>query len=259
MHARPIDEKGGDLYLISSCSSGWITRILLADVSGHGAAVADLASKLRRAMHRSINTVDQGALARELNRAFDSFTTDGRFATALLATYFAQSGHLILVNAGHPPPLILRQGKPVWEPIYMESEFVVRQTSKTVKVGLKNLPLGVIQDTDYEQIAIPLSQGDRVCLYTDAYMESSTSENEQIGVDGLTQLLSDADIRSSPIEHTYQQIVGKLQRNSIKLSDDDQTMILLEHNGAGPSRVTPTIALNWLKNQVGFGHTDSYV
>ena len=54
--SRPIEgsESGGDLYLISSCSSGWFSRILLADVAGHGSDVSDLSHKLRKAMHKSI-------------------------------------------------------------------------------------------------------------------------------------------------------------------------------------------------------------
>ena len=32
---------GGDVYYLTSCASGRITRILLADISGHGEAVSE--------------------------------------------------------------------------------------------------------------------------------------------------------------------------------------------------------------------------
>jgi len=39
---------GGDVYYFSSCASGRITRILLADVSGHGELIARTAAGLRQ-------------------------------------------------------------------------------------------------------------------------------------------------------------------------------------------------------------------
>ena len=40
--------RGGDVYYFSSCVSGRISRVLLADVTGHGSAVAATAATLRR-------------------------------------------------------------------------------------------------------------------------------------------------------------------------------------------------------------------
>lgn len=45
VYSRPYGQAvgGGDVYYISSCASGRITRMLLADVSGHGELVAKIA------------------------------------------------------------------------------------------------------------------------------------------------------------------------------------------------------------------------
>ena len=48
-------QRGGDVYYASSCASGRITRVLLADVSGHGTSVAAFAADLRTLMRRFIN------------------------------------------------------------------------------------------------------------------------------------------------------------------------------------------------------------
>ena len=45
-------DAGGDVYYLSSCASGRITRILLADVSGHGELVASTAAGLRDLMRK---------------------------------------------------------------------------------------------------------------------------------------------------------------------------------------------------------------
>jgi phosphoserine phosphatase RsbU/P len=42
--------RGGDVYYASSCAAGRISRLLLADVSGHGTSVAAIAADLRLLM-----------------------------------------------------------------------------------------------------------------------------------------------------------------------------------------------------------------
>src|SRR5258706_2672840 len=67
--SRPYegDEAGGDIHYVSSCNTGRITRVLIADVSGHGQHVAKVASALRRLMRRYVNSIDQTRLVRCLN------------------------------------------------------------------------------------------------------------------------------------------------------------------------------------------------
>ena len=48
-------ESGGDVYYLSSCASGRITRLLVGDVSGHGAEASPVATKLRDIMRKNVN------------------------------------------------------------------------------------------------------------------------------------------------------------------------------------------------------------
>ena len=59
---------GGDLYYLSSCASGRVTRMLLADVSGHGSAVSGIATSLRTLMRKSVNMISQRSLVQSMNR-----------------------------------------------------------------------------------------------------------------------------------------------------------------------------------------------
>ncbi len=257
VHSNPVGEQGGDLYLISSCSSGWITRMLLADVAGHGEIVSSLSGKLRKAMHRSINTVDQSKLAMELNASFEAFSRDGRFATALLMTYFSQSGHLILVNAGHPPPLMLRAGSKSWTPITPDAPGVLREPDRRVRVGVSNLPLGVIAETEYEQIAIPLAQGDRVCAYTDAYSESLLDSGQQAGIGGLIGLLNKVSSNAGDLVSFAVKLSDQMRLDGITPADDDQTLIVLERNAQSSTPLSIASIGNWIKSGFGLGHSDT--
>lgn len=257
--SRPLagSEAGGDIYLISSCSSGWISRILLADVSGHGNAVSDLAHQLRKAMHKSINTVDQSKLARTLNKSFDTISSGSQFATALLMTYFAPSGHLIFVNAGHPPPLLKRANTTQWIPLDQNTQGVLRIPTNDLKIGIKNLPLGVINSTEYEQIAIKFEPGDLICAYTDAYTEAQSVNGSLLGTDGLANLLNSiAHESTTQIPHL---LLEELTNRGFSHADDDHTMLMLHHNGTGTKKVGPATLANLIKNSFGFGHTDTVV
>ena len=89
-------------------ATGRITRLLVADVSGHGEVVCALAGELRDLMRKYVNYLDQGQFVRSMNERFLRLSTHGCFATAVVTTFFAPTNHLSLCNAGHPPPLIYR-------------------------------------------------------------------------------------------------------------------------------------------------------
>lgn len=261
--ARPVGQSaaGGDLYLISSCSSGWISRMLLADVAGHGDGVSDLSAKLRKAMHKSINVVDQSKLARHLNEAFSNISGGSKFATALLMTYYAPAGHLIIVNAGHPPPLLCRDGSRQWAPIDLDTQGVLRQPSRELRIGIKNLPLGVIDSTQYEQFAIRIHDGDRVCAYTDGFIEAQTPDGQLLGVDGFANILSElieSESRKNQSDFSTQAL-NAIEARGFKLADDDHTMLTFVHNGQGTPKANLSTVTNLIKNSFGFGHIDSVV
>src|SRR5271155_1302195 len=77
-------QRGGDVYYASSCATGRITRLLLADVAGHGNAVAATAADLRTLMRRFVNRLDQIDFVRLLNQQFAALSKEGTYATALV-------------------------------------------------------------------------------------------------------------------------------------------------------------------------------
>jgi serine phosphatase RsbU (regulator of sigma subunit) len=111
---NPGQGSGGDVYYVSACATGRINRLLLADVSGHGAAVHDTAAQLRALMRQYVNYVDQGAFVSAMNHQFLESSAANCFATALVTTFFAPTRYLSLCNAGHPAPLWYRAKEKSW-------------------------------------------------------------------------------------------------------------------------------------------------
>src|SRR5207253_6872684 len=101
-------EQGGDVYYVTLCGGGVITRIVVADVSGHGSSVAEFSSSLRALLRKNINHKSQHRLVEQLNRQFAEMAGMRRFATALVATYLASTDRIFLCNAGPPRPLLFR-------------------------------------------------------------------------------------------------------------------------------------------------------
>lgn len=220
------DEAGGDVHYLSMCGAGNITRFLVADVAGHGRQVADLAGSLRTLVRRHINRVDSSKLARSLNDEFGRLSNGGRFATAVSCTYFAPTDQLIVVNAGHPRPLWYSAEADAWQLLDAGSDDVD-------DAGPKNLPLGVVGGTGYQQIAVTLGRGDVVLLYTDALMEAADSTGKQLGEQGLLELARTTRVdQPSCVSRQLLQAVTAYRGGAP--AEDDVTLVAIHHNASDP-------------------------
>lgn len=230
VYARPHGDSthGGDIHYLSLCGGGNISRFMVADVSGHGQEVADVAHRFRKLMRRHINTPNQSRFARSLNRSFGD-DNEGQFVTALLATYFAPSDHLVVVNAGHPRPLWYSAEKHEWSLLDDHSPGCCEKTPGM----LRNLPLGVISETVYSQFAAPLGKGDLVIAYTDSLIEAADVDGRQLGEQGLLELARRNCIGEP---HTLgQRLLDSVERyRGGQPAEDDVTLIVLHHNASDP-------------------------
>ncbi len=225
VYSRPHENagQGGDIHYVSMCASGRIARYFVADVAGHGEAVSELARRLRTLMRRNINTIDQTKFARALNEEFSRLETHGRFATAVLATYYAPTRNLILCNAGHPRPMWYRAADRTWSVLDRDARGTVEAAS--------NLPLGIIEPTDYHQFAIELNPGDLVVFITDGLVEAKDDQGCLLGEAGLLDIARSFD-PSSPTALLAGLLERVVQYQSGRPIDDDVTVVLLHQNGA---------------------------
>jgi phosphoserine phosphatase RsbU/P len=224
VYSKPFGQaqRGGDVYYVSSCASGRISRLLLADVSGHGKSVASMAADLRTLMRRFVNRLDQKEFVRLLNEQFTALSIQGSFSTAVVTTFFAPSRRLSICNAGHPRPLLFRALDGRWS-------FLGHQDNPEKK-GPRNIPLGIFQLADYENLDIELDPGDYLLSYTDALIESCDADGEMLGEEGLLRIIS--LLGNVPAEELIplllQEIAARYPEN---LSADDVTLMVVRANG----------------------------
>ncbi len=213
---RPAS-RGGDLYYLSSCSSGVVARVVLADVAGHGEIVSAAADQLRAALHQHVDHWDQSHLVRQLNESILKADQNGRFATAFLASFYADSSELLFTNAGHLPPLWYRAASGEWS-------WMAESTphSKTIE----DLPLGLIPGTAYNQTAVQLSPGDLLVLYTDGITESCDETGEQLGLEGLLSLAQNLPAESAAATGEALLMAIENFRGSEPARDDETVVVL---------------------------------
>ncbi|HTA43154.1 MAG TPA: PP2C family protein-serine/threonine phosphatase [Bryobacteraceae bacterium] len=223
-------QRGGDVYYASSCGTGRITRLLLADVSGHGNAVAATAADLRTLMRRFVNRLDQTEFVSLLNRQFGELSAGGAYATAIVTTFFSPSQRLSVCNAGHPRPLLYSGARRQW------SLLTHKETDHS---RLVNTPLGMIAIAEYEQFEVELQPGDCLICYTDALIESNDADGEMLGEAGLLKIVRlltapDGEALDNPqrvAERLLEEIEARCEGN---LTDDDVTVLVVKANGRAP-------------------------
>ena len=218
------EDRGGDIHYVSMCGEGRISRFALLDVAGHGSAVGDLGRRVRALMRKYLNTLDQTACARRLNHDFMKLARNGRFATALLTTYYAPTDQLIVCNAGHPRPLWYRAAEASWIPL---------DAGPTPEAIVHNPPLGVTEQPRYEQFSIRLEKGDIVLMYTDALIESRSPGARTLGESGLLALLGSIDVDPTH-ELSHRLLEAVTRHRGGAPAEDDETVLVLHHNAADP-------------------------
>ncbi|MEV0583182.1 PP2C family protein-serine/threonine phosphatase [Nonomuraea sp. NPDC050310] len=147
---------GGDLYEVVTSPSG--VRVIVGDVQGKGLEAVETAALVlgafREAAHDEIDL--QGVSAR-LEKALNRRLSGEEFVTAVLAEAHAD-GRLILLNYGHPPPLVLRADG----------------TSSFADTGDYAPPLGLaaLGVEGPEPQRVEFGPGDQILLYTDGVIEA---------------------------------------------------------------------------------------
>ncbi len=218
-HPYQGNRQGGDCHYLSLCVGGIVTRIVLADIAGHGDRVAKTSKVLLNLLRKFMNTKKQDRLVAELNRHFTETDEKDGFATAIVATYLSHKSTLLLTNAGHPRPLIYRQSRRRWEFLDLP----------TTDKGLgDNFPFGLDEATRYEHFVLKIEPGDWLLLYTDAYTESCDQQGKLLGEDGLLDIVQQISL-ASPVWQFGRELNRRLGSCCEQwLNDDDTTLIAIQ-------------------------------
>ena len=212
-------EGGGDVHYLSVCPSCIVSRVALADVSGHGQAVLSLGEKLRELMLRYLPELEQVGLMRDLNRAVQEELDGVHYATMVAVGWHGPRGLLVLTNAGHPPPCWYRAARGEWS--WIEAR---RASERARKVGV---PLGLLADSTYDRTVLKPQVGDLVVLYTDGVSEASNEAGDELGRDGLMSIVRGLGASSAEAFGAHLAAALRRFRGSAEPMDDE-TIIVLE-------------------------------
>lgn len=215
------ERAGGDVHYLSVCSKGMVSRIVVADVAGHGSHASSVAENLRSVFQHHTNNWDQSALMRELNEAFARESREGIFATAVVLGFYIETGELLFSNAGHPPPLWYQARERSWE---------VLQDCTRRAVEIEGLPLGLIPGTAYCQTGVRLAAGDKLLLYTDGITEAANASGSQLGQKGLLETVR--ALKPGPPSDTCYDLLSAVQTfRAGAPRHDDETVLVLQYVG----------------------------
>jgi phosphoserine phosphatase RsbU/P len=152
---------GGDYYDVITLDDDRFC-VAIADVSGKGAPasllMANIQAFLQVICRQDLNIVESTAL---INDLIFANTSDGRFITFFWAVVNNEERKLTYVNAGHNPPLLIRDGK----------------ITKLKKGGII---FGVVESTiPYISETVSLQKDDVIVLFTDGISEAMNEKEEE--------------------------------------------------------------------------------
>jgi PAS domain S-box-containing protein len=167
-------EVGGDWYDVIPIAGGAV-GLVMGDVAGKGLAGASMVGRLRSALRAYALEGPGGArVVEQLNRLLWTEREESQMATMLYVVVDPAAGAVHWVNAGHPPPLMIAHG----EPLFLE--------------GASSVPLGVLPFPTYEEVSARMEPGSTLLLYTDGLVERPGENIDH----GMAQLA--ARVREAP-------------------------------------------------------------
>jgi sigma-B regulation protein RsbU (phosphoserine phosphatase) len=207
---QPSRRAGGDYYDFFPLPEGkW--GILIADVSGHGTPAAVLMAITHCIAHTHPGpAAPPGKILGYVNRHLTARYT-GRsetFVTAYYGIYDPAKKELTYACAGHNPPRLKR----------------CQDGTLAVLDGAKGLPLGILDQEEYQECVQQLQTGDQIVFYTDGITEAHNPAGEMFGTARLDQVLELCTLEAAALLDTVLQAVEQFAAG--QPADDDRTVIV---------------------------------
>ena len=226
----PADEIGGDYYDCISLRSGHIA-LVVADVTGKGVPASLLVNSLHAALRVHLdNEEDIPDLVRRLNAFLYRSTPASAFITFMIAVLDPVSGAVEVINAGHNPALIHRNG-------------TIVDTQRS-----RHLPLGcTVNPQGYSSERYVLAENEGMLLYTDGITEAMNTDRVPFGQEALEHMLMNH--REKPAAMLLGNIVAELRHYAAGAEQSDDITALYvrrtacaeavqgKRNGEGDARV----------------------
>lgn len=204
------NESGGDYYDFFALPDGrW--GLVIADVSGHGAAAATVMAMLHAILHAyEEDPFTPDAVMNYANARLSASRIESIFVTAFFAVYCPRTGRFCYTRAGHNPPRLKHGNTGRVDPIDAAA----------------GLPLGIDPDYTYTASCFTMEPGDTLVLYTDGIVEAFNEQREMFGLQRLDQALVGC---SGNPDCAVDSLYRKLFEHTHSLDrDDDQTIVAMQ-------------------------------
>jgi sigma-B regulation protein RsbU (phosphoserine phosphatase) len=205
---RQLHELGGDFYDFVPLPDHRLA-LAVGDASGKGLAAALMISNVQSSLRTAtlLTGNNQAAALAAVNRQVYGSSLEDRYATLFYGVFDRATHTLRYVNAGHPPPVILRRdGSMRW-----------------LETG--GAPVGIFPDWSYEEGSVQLRPGDRLVAYTDGVIESVSPGGEEWGVEGM--LSAAAESAEECADDMVHAIFTSMDEFSRGRQIDDATVVAL--------------------------------
>ena len=206
VHNIPYEYVSGDFYRVERLTDDSYV-MFMADIMGHGVSSALYAMTIRSIWEEARGLLSNpAAFCTHLNEQLFKMTkSDDSFATAVFGIFDLSKMKFNFVRAGHPPPLLHRNGS-------------------VVPCGKSNQALGLFLDGDFIADEIDLQLGDRFLVYTDGAIEITNSEGEELEMDGLAKIMLNEQKNISGSEFIKKMETRILEYSNLMTFSDDLTL-----------------------------------
>ena len=178
LYTKPANDVGGDLLDFLKLSESKIC-ISVGDVAGKGLSAALLMAKLQstiRAIVPDYNSLTE--LGKKINRIFCRDSLPKLFASLVYIELDITSGNIKILNAGHLPPLMIRNN-------------VIE------KLKITSPALGLISDAVFKEQTADINHGEYLVIYSDGLTEARNEAGNFFGEKILVDILSEESNISS--------------------------------------------------------------
>ena len=227
---KPCGHIGGDLVGMFQPGRNRIGFYSI-DVSGHGITSAMMTARL--GSYLSSSHMEQNVaverrfekfyalrqpkeVAAHLNSRLNADTGIEEYFTMVYAIADLRMGHVKMVQAGHPPPLLMRRDG--------QFEFL----------GDGGMPIGLLPDIDFQQSEFRMAPGDRLLLYSDGLTECQMKDGNMLEEHGLLDLVRTVDAINGQefLDDLYRQLTHNMHPENG--AADDVSATLFEYQGPEP-------------------------
>ena len=208
----PADQIGGD-YFDYFFSGEDCLDLVIADVSGHSIGPAlfmvEARSVIRTQATRLLTASQMLSLLN--NFLYADLNHADYFITLFYLKYDLKTQYLSYANAGHPPPLLLRQGATHCE-----------------RLDADGLILGISEQIAFEEKKVLLAAGDLLLIYTDGLIEAENAQGEFFGLSRLIHRFT--CYASYAPEQIMTQLLEELRQFCHpKVFQDDISLMVFKH------------------------------